>query len=197
MYDRLDIYNMALVPLGIEMVQSEQDTTLQKSLAENIYPVCLRRLQATGWFEFCNHHVKLTTPAPQPPADWKYPYHFDLPAGTLRVHQVMETPDSPPSRDWAATGTTTSGTLLSCGFTPAYTILSQSDEVVVNFPELFCEAVAAAMSMELAIPLTKDKDLFVARQAEYIRKVNEARGYSFGHQQRIDSRPSRILSARY
>jgi len=192
MSDPVDICNMALASLSVELIEGLTDTSLQAKLCDGLYPLCRDRLQATGYFDFVNQNLLLEDPAISPPDNWGYSHYFDLPLDTLRINSVSSAPETVRPTGWQQIGM-----VLATTFSPAYTNLALREEDSTVFPPLFVDALAALLSAELALALTKDQELYKLRHTMYVQKLSDAKGNDYGYRKRNDRSMSKIRASRF
>jgi hypothetical protein len=191
MYSELAIWNLALGSLGVELVQDVTDETLQRQLAEALFPVCRDRLIASGYFDFANTRVLFDTLSSAVPEDWMYNYHYDLDDDHLRVLDVRRDAHNLQEEDWEQTGR-----MLSANVFPALATVAVRTPTE-EFPDLFVDALVQLLASELAIPLTKSETLRTTAYNLYIQKLAEAKAYNTAYRHKRDKRMSRSRKARF
>jgi hypothetical protein len=191
MYSELTIWNLALGSLGVELVQDITENTLQRQMAEAVFPVCRDRIIASGYFDFANTRVIFDILSSTVPEDWMYDYHYDLEEDHLRVLDVRRDPFSQQEEDWEQTGR-----LLSTNVFPALATVAVR-AATEDFPDLFVDALVQLMASELAIPLTKSEALRAQSYNLYIQKLAEAKAYNTAYKHKRDKRMSRSRKARF
>jgi len=146
----VDYVNLALNNLGAEQIVAlEASDSAAAAMAVPIYQFTLEVLLASHSWRFATSRVQLSR-LTTTPTDTRYPYEYALPVNTFRIIRTSIRGD-----DWMLYRNAESGYRVLCSASPAVwaDITTISDSSL--FPPHFQQALVAALTAALALPITR------------------------------------------
>lgn len=165
------IQNSALIKLGAELINSEDDSSKRARLLKEQYPKVRDDLLRGHPWKFARTRVELTPidPIPTGYGDFDYDFVFQLPSDCLRVIDTNLC-DSEP---W--------------DIEDRYFLSNQSPVIikyikqvtnVTKFDDNFCEVLAWALAADIAYALTQNVSREQEAKKSYEAKLREARSFN-------------------
>lgn len=161
---KVAIYNAALFLLGEESVTSPDDDLKAARLCNQRFDPARDQLLRQHRWNFAITRAQLA--ADSTPPVWGYTNAFTLPSDCIRPLSIMGEP-----RDWKVEG----GKILANYGPPIFIKYIARITDVARFDPLFDECLAARLAMDIAIPLTQDKQLWQLAAEELEKKIGEAK----------------------
>jgi len=208
--DQTGICNLALLRIGI--VQAMTDVTTENSVTaracRTVYDICLSTMLRERPWPFAVRQVDLAQVSQQTRAEWFYDYRY--PSGYLNVHRVIPTPVaatappvitaesvglSPQTYPFSV-GSDASGKLISSNIGPATALGTVLVTETQHFDPQFTSALAWFIASEIAMSLSKNRDLALMAMAEYQRVVSEAFATGANEPKPEASRDADMIEAR-
>ncbi len=182
-----EIQNSALIKLGAERINSEDDSNLRARLVKEQYPKVRDSLLRSHPWKFARTRVALTPVSPTPDGFYDFTYVFQLPADCLRVIDTNLCDIDP----WDI-----EDRYFLANSTPVTIKYIKKVTNVTKFDDNFCEVLAWALAADIAFALTNQVTREQAAQKSYRDALMEAR--SFNAQQGSSKRVSadNFLNAR-
>lgn len=171
--DKVEICNMALSRIGASQIERMDEDSVNARICGQFYDACRRSELRNYPWSFATRRVKLALVNTKP-FDYKYAYRY--PSNALYIRKLYNT-----ERGWAlkdvkhqiigdANGRVilTDMELAGCEYTADITEASLFDSE-------FCSALAWAIAMEIAVPITGNVQMASYCQNSYQHFVTEAR----------------------
>lgn len=175
------ICNIALSWIGADTVTDiDTDGTERADLCVLHYPVCRDNVLTEREWTFAVEHNILDTPDGTAPTNPEWGQRFPIASTTLRVLTVHPPTDvftdfltdSEPSAEqipWVR-----EGDWILCNYDEISVRTIERITTVADFPDVFVQALAARLAMDLAIPLTQSLNLHQQMAAMYQDKMRNA-----------------------
>ena len=152
MTSQVEICNAALTNLGASTITRLDDESIEARLCNLHYDYCLNAVIEAREWSFCIERTGALSPAQQAPK-WGYHRQFLMPSDRVRVLEVRDRPDEtiePNHFDWIVEGDyiQTDAPVIYCRYLKRITDPNR-------YSPTFIQALAAKLSMTLAIPITQ------------------------------------------
>jgi hypothetical protein len=204
------ICNLALLRLGI--AQSIADITESSTPARAcnaVYTQCLESMLHERPWPFAVRQVDLALVGTQLIADWFYTYRY--PSSYLNVHRVLPTivtDDTQPSLYTTnpypldvdtypfALGSDDDGRLIHTDMDDAIALGTVLVTDTSQYPPLFNSALAWYIAAEIAVSLTKDRNLYGNAYGQYEAEVSKAFAIAANEPKPRPARDADMIQAR-
>lgn len=163
------IMNSALIKLGVDRINSEDDNNLRARLVKEQYPKVRDALLRAHPWKFAQTRVQLSPISPKPDGYFDYSQVFQLPDDCMRV---IET-NLGPNAHWAI-----EDRLLLTNSTPVTIKYIKRVTNVSKFDDNFCEVLAWALAADIAYALTGQVARETSAKQSYAATLMEARSFN-------------------
>ncbi len=165
------IQNSALIKLGAELINSEDDENKRARLIKEQYPKVRDDLLRAHPWKFARTRVELAPidPIPDEYSSFDYDYVFQLPSDCLRVigTNLCDTDQWDVEDRFFLANTT-----------PVIIKYIKQVTNVTKFDDNFCECLAWALAADIAYALTQNVARETSAQASFKAKLAEARSFN-------------------
>lgn len=185
--DQTAICNLALLRLGqaVQIASITEQTTAGRA-CNAVYESCVRTMLRERAWPFATRQVDLALVGEQQITDWYYTYRY--PSDYINVHRVVpltqvddstviyNTTSRVPQRETYPfkIGSDTSGRLIHTNVSEAVALGTVYITDTALYDPMFASALAWFIAAEIALSMTKNRDLYANALSEYQRVVSEA-----------------------
>lgn len=165
----VSIVNNALVKLGVSTISALTDDSPQARIATRTFDQLRDDLLREHTWNWATKRVSLSASATSP--EWEYTYAYVLPSDYIRLVSVNN-----PSKYPFQIEVTSDGPVIVTDLSSPLEIKYIAKITNVSYwDSKFCEVMSARFAMEWAEPLTGVSTLKEQMEAEYIKKLRDAK----------------------
>jgi hypothetical protein len=166
----IDVINGALRKLGVDSITALSDTVEAARVASDTYPMLLDAVLSDAPWDFATTRAELTAHATSP--DFGFDNAFDLPAGCLRVREIVNVNEY----QWVVE----QNQILTSHESPIQIIYTAQIIDESLYTPQFIEALQARLAAEWAEPLTASSSVQEVMIKAYNSKISAARTIEAG-----------------
>ncbi len=185
MASKVDIYNLTLAHIGLPAIEATTDNSKEADAINRVYNQLLEEVLEEADWSFARITVALAEHTVDPPGDWAYRYGY--PPDCIRARELVvansRRMDAPLPFSIELLPDGSDKTILSdtAAAELRYTTLITN---TTFFDSLFVGTFSWRIAVEIALPLTKKREMWQAATAQYqllkVRAItqNDNQGYS-------------------
>lgn len=208
--DQTAICNLALLRIGIaQQIADITESSTSARACNAVYEQCIRTMLRERPWPFAVRQATLALVGTQVFSDWLYTYRY--PSGYLNIHRVnppqvvsttpaqvlIDTDRVPPPQSYPyAIGSDASGRLIHSDVTDAVVLGTVYVSDTAQFDPMFSSALAWYIGAEIALSLTKDRELYSNCYNQYQNTVSESFATGMNEQKPRASEDADMVKAR-